>query len=152
MNILSNIEDSEECVNDTWHRAWDNMPPQKPISLSAFFGRITRNLSLSRFRLNHAQKRYDGITLLLSELEDCIPDKSSTELIIEDNQLADVISRWLSSLSKDDRVLFVRRYWFGDALNALAKECGTNQNQLAQRMYRLRSALKSTLKKEGISI
>jgi len=152
MNILNNAEDSEECVNDTWHRAWDNMPPQKPNILSAFFGRITRNLSLSRFRLNHAQKRYDGMTLLLSELEDCIPSKGSIEQETEERYLAEVISDWLASIPRDDRILFVRRYWFGDMLKDLAKECGTNQNQMAQRVYRLRNALKSKLEQEGISL
>ena len=109
MNILNSSEDTEECVNDTWHRAWENIPPQKPNSLSAFFGRITRNLSLSRFRSNHAKKRYDGITILLSELEDCIPSKGSIEQKIEDKQLAEIISDWLALLPKDDRVLFMRR-------------------------------------------
>ena len=152
MNILNNNEDSEECVNDTWHKAWDNIPPQKPNSLAAFFGRITRNLSLSRFRANRAKKRYDGITMLLSELEDCIPAKCSIEQEIEGKQLAEIISDWLALLPKDDRVLFMRRYWFGDALKELAKESGTNQNQLAQRMFRLRSSLKDTLEKEGILV
>jgi len=152
MNILNSSEDSEECVNDTWHRAWENMPPQKPDSLSAFFGRITRNLSLSRFRANHAKKRYGGITILLSELEDCIPSRGTIEQETEDWQLAEIISDWLTLLPKDDRVLFMRRYWFGDTVKNLAKECGANQNQMAQRMFRLRSSLKDRLEQEGILI
>jgi len=152
MNILSNREDCEECVNDTWLRAWNSMPPQRPDSLAAFFGRIVRNLSISRYRLNHAQKRHTGIMVLLSELEDCVASGSTPEQVVENKLLAEAISNWLVSLSKDDRALFVRRYWFGDALRTLARECGVTQNQMAQRMLRLRKRLKVVLEQEGITL
>ena len=151
-NILSNNEDADECVNDTWLRTWENVPPQKPDSLSAFFGRIIRNLSISRYRANRAKKRYDGITILLSELEDCVPAGNLTELKAESNLLTEMIEKWLARISKDDRVLFLRRYWFGDAVKALAKECGMTENQMAQRMLRLRKDLKSVLEQEGIDV
>jgi len=151
-NILCNIEDTNECVNDTWFRTWENIPPQRPDSLSAFFGRIIRNLSISRYRTNHAKKRYDGITTLLSELEDCIPSKSSTEKTVELKLLTEIIEKWLTNLSKDDRALFLRRYWYGDAVKNLAKECGTSENQMAKRMYRLRNDLKAVLEQEGIDV
>ena len=152
MNILSCLEDAEECVSDTWYRSWENIPPQRPNSLAAFFGKIVRNLSISRYRASRAQKRFGGITVLLSELDDCVPAHSSTEQDMEGNLLTEVIDNWLTRLSEDDRVLFVRRYWFGDAVNTLAKECGSTQNQMAQRMLRLRKSLKSALEQEGYSV
>lgn len=148
MNILSNLQDAEECVNDTWYRAWQSIPPQRPRSLVAYFGRITRNISISKFRADHAKKRYDGITILLSELDDCIPDKSSFEKEREDRQMAEILSRWLAELPVDDRILFVKRYWMGDPVKTLAKEGGVTQNQMAQRMFRLRKDLKNRLEAE----
>ncbi|MDD2502504.1 MAG: sigma-70 family RNA polymerase sigma factor [Clostridia bacterium] len=149
-NILSRYEDCEECVNDAYNRAWNAMPPLMPKSLRAYLGRIVRNLSIDRWHQNRAQKRYNGADVLLSELSDCIPDLNTIEREIESNELAEIISNWLYSLSQDDRVLFLRRYWFGDALNKLADECGTTANKLAGRMYRLRKGLKNTLEMEEI--
>jgi len=152
MNILSNFEDTEECVNDTWLNSWESIPPQKPESLSAYFGRIIRNLSISRFRTNRAKKRYDGITILLSELDDCVPSNNQTEKVIEGKILTEIIERWLTQLSKDDRVLFMRRYWFGDTIKTLANECGQTENHMAQKMFRLRNNLKLVLEQEGIIV
>jgi len=152
MSILSSLEDSEECVNDTWYRSWDSMPPQRPASLAAYFGRIVRNLSISRYRASHAKKRFDGITILLSELEDCVPSRETVSQAVDDKLLTEVVDKWLEQLSKDDRVLFVRRYWYGDAVNALARECGCTQNQMAQRMLRLRNGLRAALEQEGIDV
>lgn len=152
MNILSVREDAEECVNDTYHAAWHKLPPELPNSLRAFLGRITRNLSISRFRKNRAQKRYDGLEVMLSELGDCVPSSDTVEQAIETEQLSELISDWLVSLPADDCALFVRRYWHGDAVQALAKECGITQNQMAQRMLRLRKSLKADLEAEGVAL
>lgn len=151
-NILANNEDSEECVNDTYAKAWTSIPPQKPNSLAAYLGRIIRNLSINRWHENHAQKRGNGAELLLSELSDCIPSSSSVESETDVTTLSDMINKWLSSLPQDDRVLFLRRYWFGDSLNSLATECSTSPNRISGRIYRLRQKLKNVLEKEGISI
>ena len=152
MNILSNAEDTEECVNDTWRRAWENIPPQKPSSLSAFFGRIVRNSSISRYRANRAKKRFDGISLLLSELEDCLPSRSSAAEEAEGQSLSETLGRWLSELPQNDRILFIRRYWYGDSVKSLAKESGITQNQLSKRMLRLRKKLREILEQEGFYI
>lgn len=152
MNILSNPEDSEECVNDTWYQAWRSIPPQKPNSLAAYFGRITRNFAISRYRTNHAKKRFDGITILLSELDDCIPSQSNIEQDLDEKRLIEIISGWLTSLPANDRILFVRRYWFGDTVKSLANACGLSQNQISWRMFKLREKLKNELEREGISI
>ena len=147
--ILSSHEDSEECVNDTYMKAWNSMPTQRPTNLAAYLGRITRNSSINRLYEKHAIKRGDA-NLLLSELSECIPSAHSVEDEIETKELASLITKWLYSLSLDDRVLFLRRYWFGESLKRLADECLITPNKLAGRMFRLRKKLKSTLDKDGI--
>lgn len=152
LNLLSVREDAEECVNDTWHAAWNRMPPALPQSLKAFLGRITRNLSISRFRAGHAQKRYDGMELLLSELDDCVPDAHGVEEAVEGQILSDLISCWLDRLSTDDRTLFLRRYWYGESVKELARLWSCTPNKMAQRMLVLRRDLKDYLEKEGIAL
>ena len=151
-NILSSREDAEECVNDTWHHAWNAMPEERPGLLRAWLGKVVRNLALDRWRSSHAQKRYDGMERLLSELEDCVPARETVEESVEAAELGRVISTWLSALPEGDAALFVRRYWNGDALNALAKAQGVTAAKLAQKMYRLRLSLKTTLEQEGIAL
>lgn len=151
-HILSDWEDSKECVNDTWHRAWDTMPPQRPDSLRAYLGRIVRNLSISRIRRRTAQKRGDGLNVMLSELEDCLPSPIQVEREWETKELAAAISRWLRTLDPDDRVLFVRRYWYGDAVNDLAREWDRLPNQMSKRMLKLRRSLKQSLEQEGFDV
>ena len=97
-NILGSWEDAEECVSDAWHRAWNAIPPQRPDSLPAFLGRIVRNLSLSRWRRERAQKRYAGLDAMLSELEDCLPDHRGVEEAVEGRALTSCIERWLEGL------------------------------------------------------
>lgn len=152
LNILSSIEDAKECVNDTWFAAWQRMPPDRPLSLGAFFGRITRNLSISRWRTDNAKKRCRGMEVLLSELEDCVPDANDVEQAIEQMELARLLNQWLDSLPEKDCIWFVRRYWYGDAVKTLAKEYGCTQNQMAQQMLRLRKKLKTFLEQEGVTL
>ena len=152
MNLLQQKEDVEECVNDTWQAAWQRIPPENPRMLGAFLGRITRNLAISRFRKNTAQMRSEGLTVLLSELEHCVPSGQSTEEAVDSILLGEYISKWLESLSDDDRALFLRRYWFGESLRELSREVGTGEGHLAQKLYRLRLQLKKALEKEGVVV
>ncbi len=151
-NILADREDSEECVNDTWHRAWDTMPPQRPDSLRAYLGRIVRNLSISRLRRRTAQKRYSGAPLLLSELEDCLPSPKRVEQDWEAKELSAAISRWLRTLPQEDRALFVRRYWYGEAVQQLAAQWGYEPNRMAKKLLRLRRSLQKALEEEGFDL
>lgn len=128
------------------------MPPDRPQVLGAFFGRITRSLSISRWRRNHAQKRYDGMEILLSELEDCVPTPGTVEEAFALKQLSQAISVWLDSLEEEDRRLFIRRYWYGDPVKALAAEWGRKANGLSQRLLRLRKRLRVFLESEGVSL
>lgn len=152
MNILSSREDAEECVSDTWLQAWNTIPPQQPRSLRAYLGRIVRNLALNRWNHNHAQKRYSGMEQLLSELENCIPAPDTTQQKLETAALSEIISDWLETLPRDDRILFVRRYWYGDTLQELAERTGVPADKLAQRMLRLRRGLKAALEREEVSL
>lgn len=152
MNILSIREDAEECVNDTYFAVWKQIPPTVPESFRAFLGCITRNLSISRFRAMRARKRYSGMEVMLSELEDCIPSCETVEQSIEAKELSEYISDWLDSLPEEDCALFVRRYWFGDEVQVLAGKCGVTAAQMAQRMYRLRKSLKTALEEKGVAL
>lgn len=152
LRLLGFWEDAEECVNDTWHAAWNKMPPERPQALGAFLGRIVRNLSISRWRRDHAKKRYDGIEVLLSELEDCVPASGTVEEGLERQQLARSISGWLDGLDGEDRRLFIRRYWYGDSVKALAAERGMGANTLSQRLLRLRKDLRAFLGSEGVGL
>ena len=148
-NLLSVREDAEECVSDTWHAAWNKMPPDRPDCLKAFLGRITRNLSISRFRAGQAQKRR-GVEVLLSELEECVPCAQSVEGEVEGRELARILDAWLAGLSEDDATLFLRRYWYGDKVGAIALDWGVPANRLSQRLYVLRASLKNHLESEGV--
>lgn len=152
MNILSIPEDAEECVNDTYHAAWRRMPPDVPASLGAFLGRIARNIAIDRFRADRAKKRYSGMEILLSELEDCIPSGESTEQTVEGKYLSARLNDWLDSLPREDRILFIRRYWYGDGVKELAAVQRCRPEQMAQRMFRLRKKLKAFLEAEGVSL
>lgn len=151
-NILSIREDAEECVIDSYHSAWNAMPPQRPNSLPPFLGRIVRNLSISRWRREHAQKRYAGIDSLLSGLEECLPALHGVEEAVEGRALTRRIEAWLEGLSRDDRAVFLRRYWYGQEVQALAKAWGVSPNQMAKRLQRLRKSLKRDLEQEGITV
>ena len=148
-NILS-AEDAEECVNDAYHQVWLAIPPQRPTHFSAWLGRIVRNNAINLWNKNHRKKRYNGMTELLSELEESIPSPRTMEREMEDRELSACIDAWLRTLKQEDRVLFLRRYWYGMSLQDLAKEQPMSSGKLAQRMFRLRTNLRQALEKEGI--
>ena len=152
MNLLGIREDAEECVNDTYMAAWNSMPEQRPARLQAWLGRVVRNLSVSRWRRDHRQKRYAGMDLLLSELDDCVPAADDTARTVELAELSHIIDDWLLRLPAGDRTLFLRRYWNGEAVSALAAEHSVAPGALAQRMHRLRLSLKARLEEEGIAL
>ncbi|MBR4702858.1 MAG: sigma-70 family RNA polymerase sigma factor [Oscillospiraceae bacterium] len=149
LNLLRIPEDAEECVSDTYHAAWNAMPPQRPEKLRAWLGRVTRNLSLSLWNRNHRAKRSGGIPELLDELEDCLPAPETAETALEARELARAIDAWLSSLRREDRVLFLGRYWNGLSIQELAFRRGMKPEKLSLRLFRLRQSLRGFLEKEG---
>lgn len=151
-NILKVHEDAEECVSDTYQHAWESIPPERPSKLKIWLGVVVRNITIDLCRKNHAQKRYDEFNVLLSELDDCVPSSESVEQIADAKALAEIINYWLSELSESDRKLFLRRYWYGEALVSIAQSRGLSANALTQKLYRMRCSLKSHLEKEGVTI
>lgn len=150
-NILHSFEDAEECVNDTWLGAWKSMPPQRPERLSSFFGKITRNLSLNRFKRYSAEKRGLGQTeLVLSELEDCIPDKTNVEQIVDEMILAKSINEFLYAQPEQKRNIFIRRYWYLFPIKDIGAAYGMSENKLSSLLFRMRKELKEHLEREGI--
>ncbi len=152
-NLLGSPEDAEECVSDTWMEAWNSMPEERPELLRPWLGRVLRMNAIDRWRKNRRQKRFGGVEDLVLELEDCVPATSDDpQQALEASELGELLRRWLDGLGREDRRLFLRRYWNGEALNALAAEEGMSPAALAQRMHRLRQRLKGYLEKEGITL
>ena len=150
-NILNNEEDSEECVNDTWLKAWEAIPPQCPESLGAFLGKITRNLALNLYKHKNREKRGGGQTLLvLHELAECIPGADSTEEAVDEALLTEVLNGFLAELPVEKRKIFMRRYWYLSSVKEIAEEYGLSESNVKMTLLRLRGKLKTVLEKEGI--
>lgn len=148
MNILGNIQDAEECVNDTYLVLWNTIPPLQPDPLCAYIYRVGRNTALNRLRGSTAQKRDTRSDLSLEELADCIP-AGTLEDILDARELGRAIDRFLDTVSRDSRVIFLRRYWFGDSVKDIAHTMGMQQTAVSVRLNRLRNRLKDYLIKEG---
>ena len=151
-SILSSELDAEECVNDTYLRAWQSMPPHKPSRLSTFLGKITRNLALNRYAHDRAQKRKGEVELALEELAEVLPDPSSQGSPAEELVLRDAINRFVGSLSRQSRVIFVRRYFYLCPIKEIAKGMGLSENAVKVTLSRTRNKFRIYLEKEGISI
>lgn len=152
-NILHNNEDSEECVNDTYLNAWRAMPDKRPSKLSTFLGKITRNLSLNKWELYSAKKRGDGQTsLVLEELQECIPSSDNVDKVVDDIVLAEVLNSFLAFLPKEKRIIFMRRYWYLSSIEEIAKDYSMSESKVKMSLLRSRKALKQVLKEEGIDL
>ena len=152
-NILRNDEDAEECLNDTWLAAWDSIPPNRPTNLSAYLGRITRNLSLNRIRRDNTEKRGSGETaLVLEELEGCIPAGNTVEEAMDEALLVSAIEDFLREQYPERRNIFVRRYWYLSPIKDIAKEYGMSRSKITSLLFRMRNELRAHLEKEGITI
>lgn len=150
-NILTNSEDAEESVNDTYMAAWKAMPPRRPSILATFLGKITRHLSIDRWRSRNRYKRGGGeIVLALEELEDCIADSQTVEMALERKQLAVVFNRFLDSLPKMERRVFLCRYWYLDPIADIAGYYGFSVSKVTSMLHRTRKKLRTTLEKEGL--
>lgn len=150
-NVLHSDEDAEECVNDTYIKAWDSIPPNRPRKLSAYLGRITRNIALDRYERDRAQKR-GGITeLALDELCECIADDSEVSDTSE-SALGEAINGFLSTLGKRTRIVFVRRYWYLYSIEDIAHQMDMSESNVKVTLLRARRKFKEYLEKEGIVI
>jgi RNA polymerase sigma-70 factor (ECF subfamily) len=153
-NILANIEDCRESVNDTYMKAWNSMPENKPLVLSTYLGKITRQSSIDIFRKHKSKKRYGSeYEMSLSELDECIPSSGDDpEHEIEASMLAEIITSWLRILPQESRDVFVGRYYFMDSIKAVAAYCSISESKAKSILYRARLGLKEHLEKEGYTI
>ena len=152
-NITQSNEDAEECVNDTYLKAWGAIPPQRPDNFRAFLGKITRNLSLNKYKGQRTGKHGGGeVALLLSELEDCIPSNNTVEAEFEESRVVEIINACLLSMGSEERVVFARRYWYADSIGAIALRFQMSESKVKSMLFRTRKALKNYLEKEGVAV
>ncbi len=152
-NILCNHQDSEECVNDTYLKTWNVIPPKRPNPLKVFLDKITRNLALDRWDWNHAAKRGGSeMAASLDELHSCIPAPKGTEEIIENKELIRVLNQFLEDLPAENRKVFLRRYWNLSPIKEIASYYGLSESKVKMLLMRTRNALKNYLEQEGIAL
>ena len=152
-NILRSLEDSEECVNDTYMKTWEAIPPTRPSSLKAFVGRITRNTALGRLEKDTALKRGGGETAVcIDELAECVSGGEDPAGLIERRELAKCLNSFLAGLETGKRIIFVRRYWYGYSVREIAQLCDLGESNVKVTLHRLRTQLKAHLEKEGIRV
>ena len=144
-NILNNRADAEECVNDAYLGTWNAIPPAKPNPLCAFVCKIVRNISLKRYEYNTAAKRNSVYDVAMEELENCLASAKTVEEEIAERELTKVIESFLDSLSKENRVIFLRRYWFSDTYCDIAKQVGLTEKNVSVRLTRIRKELREYL-------
>ena len=153
VRILTDRGESEETVNDTYLRAWESIPPQRPAALFAFLSRITRSLAIDRYRRRQADKRLPSqYALSLDELGECIPGGERPDAALDAQMLADAIGRWLTTLKPQARDAFVCRYFFADSLQEIAARQGVSLSKVKSTLYRARQSLREYLEKEGYSL
>lgn len=150
-NILRSREDAQECVNDTYFRTWNAIPPTRPSSLFSFLARICHNLSLTKLDRANAAKRKAEVVSLTQEMETCIPD-ARRDAEINAKEMGRILNAFLETLSAENRMIFVRRYWFVETTAEIAQRYGIREATLITRLHRLRRKLADYLEGEGISI
>ena len=149
-NILKSRLDAEECVSDTYQKAWISIPPKRPQRLSTYLGKIVRNLSISRLFYNKAQKRDKNVEVLLSEVEEFVPSDKGD--LVDEIALKEIINLFLLGLDKTDRVIFVRRYFYASSIKDIANDYHLSQSNVKVTLFRLRAKFKDYLEREGVSI
>lgn len=152
-NILHNPQDSEECVSDTYLKAWSVIPPKRPVKLSTFLGKITRNLALNRYEKDTAVKRGGGdVAVALDELAECIPDPNSVERVVDNRNLTDKLNVFLEGLPTETRRIFLRRYWELCSIREIAEIFSISESKVKVSLFRTREKLRSFLEQEGIAL
>ena len=152
-NILHSREDSEECSNDTYLRLWNSIPPAEPSPLYTFIMRIVRNLALDRIRRANAARRSGGnYAAVYEEIRDCIPAPDNVSKTAEAHELSELIDRFLSTLSREKKAMFLMRYWNFCTISDIAQRLGVGESKVMVTLMRTRNKLREYLEKEGIDI
>ena len=152
MKITPDQRDIEECLNDLYLRIWNSIPPDHPNCLSAYLARITRNIALDKYSYNTAKMRNSDLTMAFDELEPYLCGKdSSIEHYINEYSFKEFINQFLRKQSKESRVFFIRRYWYGDSIKQIATENNVSEEKVKTSLFRTRNKLKLAMQKEGIS-
>lgn len=153
IHILHDADDSDECVNDTWLRAWNAIPPERPNKLAIFLGTITRNLSFDKYKAKNAAKRGNGaVEAALDELAECVPDKNTVEDQVIAAELSRSINAFLRTLPERECNVFLRRYWYSEEYNEIAERYDMKLNTVKTILFRTRTKLKEYLEKEGVAL
>ena len=152
-NILSDLEDSQECVSDTLLAAWRSMPDNRPRNLRTYLGKITRQVSIDLYRRRNRMKRYASeYAVSLEELGDSFSDGKTPEDELDARLLAEAVNRFLRALPEDARNTFIGRYYFFDSVKNVARYCGMSESKCKSMLYRTRQSLKAYLQKEGFDL
>ena len=149
-NILNNESDTEECMNDANLAMWNSIPPEKPDNLKAYYMKVARNQALTKYRSNTARKRNSIYDTALDELEDCLAAKDNPLADVEAKDLSEAINSFLKKLPKEDRQIFVCRYWLADTIEEIAAKLHCKSSRISVRLFRTREKLKNYLIKEGL--
>lgn len=151
-NILNSKEDSDECVNDTWLRTWNVIPPKKPDRFKIFLAKITRNLSFDKYKSKHAAKRSGEMLYILDELSECISDRNTTDDEVDMKLLSESINSFLKANSERDRAVFLKRYFYAMPVAEIADKMNITANNASAILSRLRNKLREHLTKEGFEV
>ncbi len=152
-NVLGNDEDSEECVNDAYMRAWGSIPPNEPDSMASYIGRITRNLALDKLRQKQSDKRGNGeVPVVLDELAECVSGHDELERRQDSAEIAAAIDSFLDELNSVERGVFMRRYWMMEPIADVANRYDISVSKTTTMLFRLRNRLKKHFMKEGIPL
>ena len=151
-NILNNKQDAEECVNDAYLGAWNAIPPARPIPLLTYICKIIRNISLKIYYRKEAAKRSSHYTIAMEEIEACIAAPNTVEAEIEARELARIIGEFLDTLTLENRVIFMRRYWFADSYKDIAEFVGLSEKNISVRLTRIRQKMKEYLAEREVFV
>ena len=148
LRLLGNEEEAEEALSDVWMQVWNAIPPARPRHLKAYLAQTARNIAINRIRRDSTAKR-SGTTVLLDELAECLPDREDREQRFE---IREALNGFLHRLPREERTIFVRRYWFGETVPEIARTYHYSESKVTSLLHRLRKRLKSHLEQEGIQV
>lgn len=151
LGILGSREDAEESVNDTYLAAWRTIPPQRPCLLFPYLAKICRNSAFGKLDWQNAKKRKAEVVALTQEMEQCVPDSRAMQPM-EQAELGHILNRFLKELPQENRLIFLRRYWFADTIGGIARRFELSESSVKVRLHRIRNKLRAYLEQEGITV